>query len=65
MNDLGKKEIVYLFPYYLREWNRLEREYWRVRRIPVYHFIKQMINLRQREKLTKWYQGKMKEWGIE
>lgn len=49
------------FPQYLAEWKRLEQEY---SRIPSWRTFKQLRNIRQREKLTKAYTARMKEWGI-
>jgi len=49
---------------YLDDYNRLQQEYYAIPRWPIYHFIKQMINLRKRRLLTDAYQAKMREWGI-
>lgn len=46
---------------YIRAWQKLEREY---RQIPSWRSFKQLRNIRQREKLTKAYIERMKEWGI-
>lgn len=64
MNAKGKREILADFPFYLDEYARLEREYYTIPRIPIYHFIKQSINLHRRGKLNKWYQEKMHSWGL-
>jgi len=49
------------FMAYTADWKRLDQEYYR---IPSWRWIKQMRNIRQREKLTKAYTAKMREWGI-
>lgn len=64
MNALGQKEIGYYFPKYIEDYQRLEHEYLHIRRIPIYYFIKSMINLHRRHKLTDAYQEKMRQWDI-
>ena len=56
--------ILTEFPKYLEDYRRLEIEYYKIRNWPIIGFIRQMHNLRQRSKLTKAYEKKMKEWGI-
>lgn len=46
---------------YIADWQKLEAEY---NRIPSWRTFKQISNVRKREKLTKAYTAKMKEWGV-
>lgn len=46
---------------YIAEWRRLEAEYYK---IPSWRIFKQLKNIKQREKLTKAYEAKMKDWGL-
>lgn len=46
---------------YIAEWQKLEREYYR---IPSWRTFKQLKNIRQRERLTKAFTLKMKRWGV-
>lgn len=64
MNALGHKEIGYYFPKYIEDYHRLEQEYYHIRRIPIYYFVKTMINLRRRHQLTNAYQEKMRQWEV-
>lgn len=43
------------FTKYINDWNALDREYNSILKIPIYHFIKQMIILNKKSKLTKEY----------
>ncbi len=49
------------FMAYSAEWRRLDYQY---SRIPSWRTFKQLRNIKQREKLTKAYTAKMREWGI-
>lgn len=55
------KTFLAAFRAYVSQWQALEREY---NRIPSWRTFKQLRNIRKREKLTKAYTAKMKEWGI-
>lgn len=57
-------EMMRAFQEYVNAWQELEAQYWRIKPIPIYHFIMTMINLNKRGKLTRDYTKKMKEWGI-
>lgn len=57
-------EIMKTFHTYVDEWQQLEYEYNRIPGWPIYHFIRQQINLSQRKKLTDAYTKQMNEWGI-
>lgn len=46
---------------YINQWRYLESEYYR---IPEWRFFKKMANIRQRERLTREYEKKMKSWGL-
>lgn len=54
-------EMMAALQKYISEWQALDAEYYR---IPSWRIFKQIKNIRQREKLTKAYTAKMKEWGI-
>lgn len=54
-------DLLKAFTAYVNEWQRLDREY---SRIPSWRTIKQLRNIRKREKLTKAYTARMREWGI-
>lgn len=53
--------IITEFPAYLDEWRMLEEAYYR---IPSWRWLKQLQNIRQRERLTKEYERKMHTWGL-
>lgn len=46
---------------YIAEWRQLESAYYR---IPSWRQFKRLKNIKQREKLTKAYEAKMKDWGL-
>jgi len=46
---------IKIFEKYIDDWNKLDKEYNDVLPIPIYHFIKQMIILNKKSKLTKNY----------
>lgn len=46
---------------YIRQWEELDREYYQ---IPSWRIIKQLRNIRKREKLTKAWAQRMREAGV-
>lgn len=53
--------ILEQFKSYIAEWRELERQYYR---IPSWRVFKQLQNIKQREKLTRLFTARMKNWGV-
>lgn len=57
------KELIF-FEEYVRQWRQLEREYERLGRYPVIGVFLQLRNISKRQRLTKEYNKRLREWGI-
>ena len=58
---LNRENLVEEFDRYVREWKRLEREYYQ---LPGWRWIKQFRNIQQREKLTNDYTKALQNSGL-
>ena len=61
MTRIDSIKFLEEFQRYVKEWRRLETEYYQ---IPSWRVFKQLRNIHRREALTRRYAARMKYWGV-
>ncbi len=61
MNRIDSIAFFEAFQRYVKEWQRLEREYYQT---PSWRWIKLHRNISKRMALTRVYTARMKKWGV-